>query len=205
MTNKAVISDFNAIEENDTLTYDTHSISKSLKNFFSKLVKFLLIKLPNPPDKYNLQSVIRYYSSFTISDDFCLSNTSEEKVLKIITNIEKFKKLRLHIDKELYKKSKYDALKLILWEKQAFFEEKLSEMIGKPKELWESFKSLGVPSKAVISNFNAIEENDTLTYDTLSISKSLKNFFSNSVKSLLIKLPNPPDKYNLQSVTILVL
>ena len=104
VANKAVISNFSAIEENDTLTYDTHSISKSLKNFFSNLVKSLLIKLPNPPDKYNLQSVIRYYSSFTISDDFCLSNTSEEKVLKIMTNIEKFKKLRLYIDKELYNK-----------------------------------------------------------------------------------------------------
>ena len=73
-------------------------------------------------------------------------------------------------------------------------------MIGKPKELWESLKSLGMSNKMLISNFNAIEENDTLTYDTCSISKSFKNFFSNLAKSLLIKLPNPPDKYNLQSV-----
>ena len=51
----------------------------------------LLIKLPNPPDKYNLQSVIRYYSSFTISEDFHLSNTSEEKALKVMTNIESSK------------------------------------------------------------------------------------------------------------------
>ena len=57
----------------------------------SNLAKSLLIKLPNPPDKYNLQSVLRYYSSFTISDYFCLSNTSEEKVLKIMTNIESSK------------------------------------------------------------------------------------------------------------------
>ena len=112
----------------------------------------------------------------------------------------KFKKSRLHIDKELYKKSKYDALKLIASKKQAFFEEKLSETIGKPKELWESLKSLGMPKRTVISNFNAIEENDTLTYDTRSISKIFKHFFSNFAKSLLIKLPNPPDKYNLQSV-----
>ena len=87
MPNKTVISSFNSIEENDTLTYDTRSISKVFKNFFSNLVKSLLIKLPSPPDKYNLQSVIRYYSSFMISDDFCLSNTSGEKVLKIMTNI----------------------------------------------------------------------------------------------------------------------
>ena len=91
MLNKKVISNFNAIEENDTLTYVTHSISKIFKNFFSNLGQSLLIKLPNPPDKYNLQSVIRCYSSFMISDDFCLSNTSEEKVLKIMTNIESSK------------------------------------------------------------------------------------------------------------------
>ena len=91
MPSKTVISNFSAIEEDDTLTYDTRSISKIFKNFFSNLTKSLLIKLPSPPDKYNLQSVIRYYSSFMISDDFCLSNTSEEKVLKIMTNIEIFK------------------------------------------------------------------------------------------------------------------
>ena len=83
----------------------------------------------------------------------------------------KFKKSRLHIDKALYRKSKYDALKLIVSKKQAFLEEKLSETIGKPKELWESLKSLGMPNKMVIASFNAIEENDTLTYDTCSISK----------------------------------
>ena len=83
----------------------------------------------------------------------------------------KFKKSKLHIDKELYKKSRYDALKLIALKKQAIFEEKLSKTIGKPIELWESLKSLGMPNKTVISNFNAIEENYTLTYDTRLISK----------------------------------
>ena len=90
-----VISNFNAIEENDTLTYDTRSVSKTIKNFFSSLAKSLLIKLPNPPDKYNLQSVIRCYSSFMISDDFCLSHTSEGKVLKVMTNIEISKTARV--------------------------------------------------------------------------------------------------------------
>ena len=36
-----------------------------------------------------------------------------------------FKKTRLHIDKELYKKIKYDAQKLIAAKKQVFFDEKL--------------------------------------------------------------------------------
>ena len=64
---------------------------------------------------------------------------------------------RLHIDKELYKKAKYDTSKLI--------EEKLSENVGKPKELWESPNSLGMPNKTVISNFNAVEDSNTLTHD----------------------------------------
>ena len=72
-----------------------HSISKILKNIFSNLARSQPIKLPNPPDKYNSQSVIRYYSNFirfySISDDFCLRSPSEEKVLKIMTNIESFK------------------------------------------------------------------------------------------------------------------
>ena len=73
-------------------------------------------------------------------------------------------------------------------------------MISKPKELWESFKSMGMSNKTVISNFNATEENDTLTFDTNTISKTFKNFFSKLAKSLLIKLSSPPDKYNLPSV-----
>ena len=72
-----------------------HSISKILKNIFSNLARSQPIKLPNTPDKYNSQSVIRYYSNFirfySISDDFCLRSPSEEKVLKIMTNIESFK------------------------------------------------------------------------------------------------------------------
>ena len=88
----------------------------------------------------------------------------------------KIKKLRSHVDTEVYKKSKYDALKLIASKKQAFFKDKLSETIGKTKEVWESLKSLGMPNKTVISNFNAIEENDTLTYDTSSISKMFKKY-----------------------------
>ena len=37
----------------------------------------------------------------------------------------KFKKSRLNVGKELYEKSKYDALKLLASKKQAFFEEAL--------------------------------------------------------------------------------
>ena len=112
----------------------------------------------------------------------------------------KFKKSRLHMDKQLLKKAKYDTSKLITTKKQEFFKERLSETIGKPEELWESLKSLGMSNKTLISNFNATEQNNTLTHDTRSISQIFKNLFSNLVESLLIKLPKPPDKCNFKSV-----
>ena len=89
---------------------------------------------------------------------------------------------------------------MITTKNQAFFKEKLSETTGKPKELWESLKSLGMPNKTVISNFEAIEQDNTLTRDTRSISKMFKNFFSNLAESLLSKLPKPTDKYNPELV-----
>ena len=112
---------------------------------------------------------------------------------------QKFKKSRLHIDKELFKKAKYEALKLIA-RKGTFFKEKISESIGKPKELWESLKYLGMPNKTLISNFSVMEYSDTLTYDTCTISTVFKNFFSSLAESLPTKLLNPPEMYDLESV-----
>ena len=51
-------------------------------------------------------------------------------------SLKPFRKSRLTIDNELYKKAKYDASKLITKSK-LFFEEKLSETTRKPKELWD--------------------------------------------------------------------
>ena len=87
-----------------------------------------------------------------------------------------------------FKKAKDNTLKLITVKKLAFFDDKLSECIGKPKELWETLKFLGMPKKTLISNFNAIESNNALTFDKKTIAKFIKDFFSNLAESLLIKL-----------------
>ena len=80
-----------AIEQGNILTHDTCSISKNFKNLFSNLAESLLIKLLKPPDKYNLKSVIQYYSSFAITPDFCLVDTTEKQVLKIMQDIKSSK------------------------------------------------------------------------------------------------------------------
>ena len=89
---------------------------------------------------------------------------------------------------------------MIAAKSQAFFDEKLSESVGKPKQLWNSLKSLGMPKTTVVSNFNAIDDNKSLTCDIRKISKLFKDFFSNLAESFLAKLPDPSNKYNLESV-----
>ena len=48
--------------------------------------------------------------------------------------------------------------------------------------------------KMLISNFNAVGSNNTLTFDK-KLSYIFKDFFSNLTKSLLIKFPNAPNNY----------
>ena len=65
---------------------------KHLQKLFFKLSGSLLIKLPQPPDKQNLKSVIQYYSSFAvIADFFLVSTTEKKKVLKIMQDIKSSK------------------------------------------------------------------------------------------------------------------
>ena len=54
-----------------------------------------------------------------------------------------------------------------------------------------------MPKKTIISNFNAVEINNALSFDKKTIAKLFKDFFSNLTKSLLIKLSIAPDKYNV--------
>ena len=108
--------------------------------------------------------------------------------------------MRLHINKELYKKDKYNAQKLIVAKKQALFDEKLSENFDTPKELWNTLKSLYMPMKTIVSNSNAIVNNKSLTYDTKTMSKVLKDFLPNLAEYFLAKVADSLNKHNLESV-----
>ena len=59
----------------------------------------------------------------------------------------KFKKSILQIDKDIYNVARYKLQKMIINKKRAFLENKLTESIGKPKDLWKALRSLGLPSK----------------------------------------------------------
>ena len=68
----------------------------------------------------------------------------------------KFKKSRLHVDKDNYKEARSEAQKLMRTKKKAYFESKLTENIGKPKELWNCLKSLGLKFESSVSNINCL-------------------------------------------------
>ena len=64
MLKKTLISDFHAVESNNVLTVDKKIKAKFFKDFLTNLAETFLIKLPNAPNKYNLESVLQYYSQF---------------------------------------------------------------------------------------------------------------------------------------------
>ena len=112
-----------------------------------------------------------------------------------------FKSTKLHVDEELYKEAKYQAQKLIKVKKKQFYKEKLKENIGKPKDLWKTLKSLGLPSKkgSNISNI-CLKKDDKTNFDEKTDANTFKEFYCNLAGDLLKKLPPPSNKFGITSV-----
>ena len=76
---------------------------------------------------------------------------------------------------------------------------KLNDNIGKPKELWKSLKSLGLPSKhGAVWNICLGKDNDICFHPKTNAEK-FKDFFANLATNLLKELPTPKNKYNIES------
>ena len=63
--------------------------------------------------------------------------------------LKKYKSNHLIIDWETYKEARDEVQRTIKQKKKQYLEEKLSENIAKPKELWQTLKSLGLPNKRI--------------------------------------------------------
>ena len=91
---------------------------------------------------------------------------SDGKISEAIKNRDKllktFKRSRLHIDKELYNAVRHKVHKRIFNKNKKFFENKLNECIGKPKELWKALKSLGLPKKISSCEVGSLKFNKTV-------------------------------------------
>ena len=114
--------------------------------------------------------------------------------------LKKLEKSKLHIDKEIYKTARYEVLKLISYKKKRFFENRLNDSIGKPRELWKALKSPGLPSKTSVCGTIALKVKNTTSFETISTLDVFKNYYSTLADNLLKKLPTPPNRYTFNSV-----
>ena len=113
----------------------------------------------------------------------------------------KYKRTRLHVDKEINKSAWYIVKNLIAKKKKEFFGNKLKECISKPKDLWKAIKSLGLPNKSGGCIIGVLAENQIVKHDTKSILKTFKSFYSNLAGNLLAKLPKSSNRCTIKFVS----
>ena len=106
----------------------------------------------------------------------------------------KFKKSKLHINKEIYKITRYEVQKLISYKQKTFFENRLSDSIGKPNELWKGLKSIGLSSKTSFCGTTALKVKNSTSFETKLTLDVFKNYYSTLADNLLKKLPTPPNR-----------
>ena len=192
--------------------------TRSLKNYSQTLFLDKLRKV-NFPDYSNFKDINNAYSDFTekvtsVIDEIApikeirVKNNSQdwfdaeinEEIERRDKSLAKFKKSRLHSDNESYKKARNKVQRMIKDKKKNFFTGKLNENIGKPKELWKSLKSLGLPSKKSSCSTICLEKDGILSFDPKANAEIFKDFYSNLANDLVKKLPNPPNKYGKDAV-----
>ena len=76
----------------------------------------------------------------------------------------------------MYDDARYKVHTLIFNKKKYYFENKLNECIGKPKELWKALNSLGLANK--ISSCEA-KVNETVQHDKNLVLGIFKDYYSN--------------------------
>ena len=115
-----------------------------------------------------------------------------EKLLELIHAREKlflkFKKSNLHINEENYKKVKHQVQNLIRKKKREFYETNLRQKINKPKELWKTLKSMGLPSKAVTASNICLKDKNEMVFNATKNCFIFKNYFASLAHNLGSKL-----------------
>ena len=82
-----------------------------------------------------------------------------------------FKKSCLYVDEDNYKEARNKLQKLIRAKKKAYFESKLTQNVGKSKELCKSLKSLGLKIERSISNVSCLENDESAIFDVKDIDR----------------------------------
>ena len=89
---------------------------------------------------------------------------------------------------------------MIINKKRAVLENKLTESVGKPKDLWKALRSLGLPSKTSSCKVNALKINSKVEHNFNSVLEGFRNYYSILAGNLVKMLPKPTNKYSTNSV-----
>ena len=113
----------------------------------------------------------------------------------------KFKKSKLHTDEKNYKKVKYQLQNLIRKKKREFYETNLRQKTNKPKELWKTLKSMGLPYKAVTASNICLKDKNQIVFNDIKNCSIFKNYFSSLAQNLGSKLPLLPNIFTESKIT----
>ena len=194
---------------------------RSMKKYTKLLFKEKLEDI-NFPNYENFQDANLAYSDFISKLTSIINTIAPIKKKKVKNNsqdwfdgevaekiairdklFKKFKKSKLHVDKDLYREARNNVENIIKSKKKNYFEDKLKENTAKPKELWKTLNGLGLPKKGSQSGAAnvCLKENDEFVFDPAAISNVFKTFFSDIAINLLAKLPTAPNRFNKNSVS----
>ena len=83
MANKISSCEVNALKINNTAERDANSVL-GFKNYCSTLAENLVNMLPKAPNKYSINTVIKYYEHMIQGSHFNLASVSENSILTIL-------------------------------------------------------------------------------------------------------------------------
>ena len=111
----------------------------------------------------------------------------------------KFKQSDRKTDKDNFKYAKLSLKKIFNHKKKLYFEEKIAENKGNPKELWRTLRSLGMPSKGVRQSKISLKENGVFSFDPKKNANIFCRYFSNLADLLLLKLLRPKNNFGTKT------
>jgi len=191
---------------------------RSMKNYSE--IEFLnILKEIDFPNYNDFDDINTAYSDFINKVEtainkiapfkkICIKNNTSEWVdLEILSGIKKrdklfmkFKKTKSYNDHLNYKKARNNVQRIIKNKKRNFIEQKLTDNIGKPKELWKILRGIGAPTKTKSSTNICLQSENNISFDTKTNCEIFKNFFGNLAIELLNKLPNSTNNFGTDSI-----
>ena len=88
----------------------------------------------------------------------------------------------------------------LIRKKKEFYETNLRQKIIKPRELWKTLKSMGLPSKVVTASNISLKDKNEIVFNTAKNCSIFKNYFSSLAQNLVSKLPPSPNIFTESKV-----